>query len=107
MEKIDTIPQMISTKDLAYLSDMFHWNYNAYKEIDHFITEVKNEEIKEMLERVRNMHEDHLHFIISILKKEEYDECDCSECECEECGCDDEDELEEELEDEEDLDDEE
>ncbi len=85
---MNTIPQMISTKDIAYLSDMFEWNYNAFKQINHFISEVQDENIKEQLERLRNMHEDHMHFIISILKKEEYEECDCEEeddcCECEE-----------------------
>jgi uncharacterized protein YktB (UPF0637 family) len=79
---MDTIPQIISTKDLAYLSDMFEWNYNAFKQINHFIDEVKDDEIKELLERFRNMHEDHMHYIISILKKEEIDDCDCEECDC-------------------------
>ena len=81
---MDTIPQIISTKDLAYLSDMFEWNKTAFKQVNHFINEVNNEEIKELLERVKNMHEDHMSFIISILKKEEYDECDCDESEYEE-----------------------
>jgi len=81
---MDTIPQIISTKDLTYLSDMFEWNYTAFKQVNHFIGEVQNEEIKEVLERVKNMHEDHLNFIISILKKEEYEECECDECDCDE-----------------------
>lgn len=84
---MDSIPQMISTKDFAYLSDMFEWNYQAFKQINHFVSEVKDEEIKELLERFRNMHEDHLHFIISILKKEEFDECECDDCECDDCEC--------------------
>lgn len=92
---MDTVPQIISTKDLAYLSDMFEWNYNAFKQINHFISEVKDKEINELLERIRNMHEDHLQFIISILKKEEYDECDCEECNCEECDYEEDDDDEE------------
>lgn len=80
---MDTVPQIISTKDLSYLSDMFEWNQTAFKQINHFISEVKDEQVKELLERFRNMHEDHLHFIISILKKEEYDE-ECDECDSEE-----------------------
>ena len=63
---------------------MFQWNYTAFKQINHFINEVKDSEIKELLERLRNMHEDHLQFIISILRKDEYEECDCSDCHCEE-----------------------
>lgn len=81
---MDTVPQIISTKDFNYLTDMFEWNYNAFKEVNHFINEVENREIKELLERVKNMHEDHLYYIISILKKDELDENDCDFCECEE-----------------------
>jgi len=80
---MNTIPQIISTKDLAYLSDMFQWNETAFKQINHFIGEVQDEQVKELLERFRNMHEDHMNFIISILKKEEYDD-DCDECDCDE-----------------------
>lgn len=93
---METIPQMISTKDLAYLSDMFEWNYNAFKQINHFIQEVKDGEVKELLERFRNMHEDHLHFIISALKKEEFEECECDDCECDDCDDIDEEEDDEE-----------
>lgn len=81
---METVPQIISTKDLAYLSDMFEWNCNAFKQINHFINEVKDDEVKELLERLRNMHEDHLRFIISILKKEEYEECECEDYDYEE-----------------------
>lgn len=81
---MDTVPQIISTKDLAYLSDMFEWNCNAFKQINHFINEVKGEEVKELLERLRNMHEDHLRFIVSILKKEEYEECEYDDYDYEE-----------------------
>ncbi len=94
---MDTVPQMISTKDFAYLSDMFEWNYNAWKQINHFMEEVEDENIKDLLESFRNMHYDHMEFIISILKQEEYKECDCEECECEE---DDDEEEEEEYDDE-------
>lgn len=71
---MDLVPQIISTKDLSYLTDMFEWNYNAFKLVDSFISKVKDEKIKELLERVKNMHEDHLLFIVSILKKEDYEE---------------------------------
>ena len=84
---MDTIPQMISTKDLAYLSDMFEWNYHAFKQINHYLGEVEEEKIKDLLEDFKNMHHDHMEFIISILRKEEYEECE--DCECEECDCDD------------------
>lgn len=84
---MELVPQIISTKDFAYLSDMFEWNYNAFKQVSHFINEVNDNEVKNLLERVKNMHEDHLYYIISILKKDEFDQCACEECDCEECSC--------------------
>lgn len=93
---MDTVPQIISTKDLAYLSDMFEWNQTVFKQINHFINEVEDGEVKELLERLRNMHEDHLHFIISILKKEEYEECECEDCDCDDDDYDSEEENEDE-----------
>ena len=50
---MDLVPQIISTKDFAYLSDMFEWNYNAFKQVNHFMKEVNDSEIKELLERVK------------------------------------------------------
>lgn len=81
---MDIVPQIISTKDFSYLSDMFEWNYNAFKQVNFFLDEVKDEKIRELLERVKNMHEDHLYYIVSILKEEQFDEDDCDFCECEE-----------------------
>ncbi len=92
-------PRIISTKDLAYLSDLFELNYTAFKQIESFINEVKDEKIKELLERIRNMHEDHMNFIISILKKEDQDDDEydgCDECKCDECECEDEEDIDEE-----------
>jgi len=65
---METVPQIISTKDLAYISDMFNWNYTAYKQIHHYIGEVKQQEIKELLESIMNMHYNHLLSLVSILK---------------------------------------
>ena len=28
----ETVPDMISGKDLDYLTDMYNWNYNAFKQ---------------------------------------------------------------------------
>lgn len=69
---MDTVPQMISTKDLTYISDMFEWNYNAYKQINHFISEVKIEEVRDVLESAKNMHYNHLLYLNAILSGENY-----------------------------------
>lgn len=71
---METVPNIISTKDLAYLSDMFHWNFVAAKEINHFKNEVKDESIKEILEDALRMHTVHCKFILTILQGGEDEE---------------------------------
>ncbi len=92
---MDTVPKMISTKDLSYLEDMFHWNFTAFKQLVHFSNEVENEEIQELFQSLSEMHYQHMAWILAILRKE-----DLSEEECSDDCCDTED-SEEESEDEE------
>ncbi len=68
---MDTVPKMISTKDLAYLSDIFEWNFTAYKELKHFEKEVENEKVKELINGLSEMHYQHLELVLSILKGED------------------------------------
>ena len=68
---MDTVPKMISTKDLAYLSDIFEWNFTAYKELKHFEKEVENEKVQELINGWAEMHYQHLELVLSILKGED------------------------------------
>lgn len=81
---MELIPKMISTKDLLYLSDLFEINYLAFKEVSSYIKMVQDKEIKDTLERMKNLHEDHLHYIISILKQEDEEEYECESFEYDE-----------------------
>ena len=65
---MNTIPNIITNKDMIYLKDLFYKNYYLYKELENATT--KDQDITDLLNRVRNMHEDHMYFIISSLKKE-------------------------------------
>lgn len=83
--KMDTVPKMISTKDLSYLEDMFHWNFTAFKQLVHFSNEVENEEIQELFQGLSEMHYQHMSWILAILRKEDLsEEEECSEECCEE-----------------------
>ena len=68
------IPNIITDKDMINLTDLFYKNYYLYKELEKVNT--KDKEITELLSRIKNMHEDHMYFIISSLKKENYFEDD-------------------------------
>ncbi len=64
---MEEAPKMISTKDLAYLSDMANWNFNAAKMCYHFANEVEDQQLKDMLLRTMKMHENNFDKIITIL----------------------------------------
>lgn len=57
-----------TNKDLDYISDMFNWNYNALKLVNHYINEVESEEVKEVLEEVFDMHYENLTHCVDILE---------------------------------------
>ena len=62
------VPNLISCKDLDYLSDMFQWNYGAYKCSYNASNSVSDEEIKEVLERAGNIFYESIENILNILQ---------------------------------------
>lgn len=64
---MNKVPNMISTKDLAYLKDMFEWNFNASKLAYHFSNETNNPIIKDMIMKVCRMHTEHCNKIKNML----------------------------------------
>ena len=68
MENIKvSVPNMISCKDLDYLSDMFNWNYGAYKSSNNAINSVSDSEIKDMLNKASNVFQGNISRILNIL----------------------------------------
>lgn len=64
---MNTVPTMISTKDLDYISDMFEWNFTAGKVANHFYQEIQNENLKEVAKEVAMMHQAHCQKLIQML----------------------------------------
>ena len=70
MENIKvSVPNMISCKDLDYLSDMFNWNYGAYKSSSNAINSVSDSEIKDMLSKASNVFGGNISKILNILNE--------------------------------------
>ena len=63
------VPNIISCKDLDYLSDMFNWNYGAYKSTSNAINSVTDGEIKDMLTRSSNVFQGNISKILDILNR--------------------------------------
>ena len=64
---MQNVPNIISTKDLSYICDMFNWNFNAFKLINDFKEKVSDEEIKDLIERVCKTHKENLSAVLNIL----------------------------------------
>jgi len=64
---MENVPKIISTKDMAYLNDIFEWNFNLSKKANHFSKEVSNERIRNFLIDISKMHADHCHIILNML----------------------------------------
>lgn len=63
------VPNIITGKDLDYLSDMFNWNYDALKKVNVGINNTEDEEIKKTLEEGYKLFKNNLNVILSILKE--------------------------------------
>lgn len=65
--KYEKVPNIISGKDLDYLSDMFNWNYGAYKSSYNASNSVEDIEIKDTLVRASNMFYNNMNKVLNIL----------------------------------------
>lgn len=65
---MECVPDIISTKDLAYLTDIFGWNLNASKKALYFSDGIEDEDLKEVAHDIALMHADICNRVISILE---------------------------------------
>ena len=63
----EKVPNIITGKDLDYLSDMFNWNYGVLKSNLNALGEVNDNEIKEIMEKSINIFKDTIMNILAIL----------------------------------------
>lgn len=67
-EKYFKVPDNIITgKDLDYLSDMFQWNYGCLKSNSNAIDSVNDTEIKEILQKGVDLFNRNLNSVLEIL----------------------------------------
>ncbi len=65
--KYEVVPSIITGKDLDYLSDMFNWNYNAFKCTYDSIKNVEDDDIKNIMLEVNDIFVDSINQILEIL----------------------------------------
>ncbi len=65
---MNEVPTMISTKDLAYVTDIFGWSLVASKKAYHYKDEVSDSKISTLLEKIAIMHSTHCQKLADIIK---------------------------------------
>jgi hypothetical protein len=68
-QHMPTPPNMVSTKDQMYLSDMLSWNLLACKKAHFFAKMCQNEDVKAVLEQAGQMHQKHYNKILEHLNQ--------------------------------------
>jgi len=71
---MDTVPTMISTKDLDYIKDMLNWNFIAAKKATHYLEHIEDEEVSDLVGQISEMHKQHFNTLLSILNQGGQDE---------------------------------
>jgi hypothetical protein len=61
-------PSIVSTKDQLYLTDMLSWNLLAMKKAHFFASQCQNQEVRNQLDKVGQMHHQHYQKILSHLQ---------------------------------------
>ena len=62
-----SVPNIITGKDLDYLTDMFNWNYNAYKNNVNSLEKINDEEIKQIVKKTIDLFNGSMMEVLSIL----------------------------------------
>ncbi len=65
MEEVPT--DIITSKDLDYLSDMFQWNYGALKSTYNAMQIVQDEELCNLFEEATTVFDDNINQVLDIL----------------------------------------
>ena len=69
-EQYMEVPTNILTgKDMDYLSDIFEWNYEALKKTNEGVNNVNDEEILSLLERGKNLFDSNLNTVLENLNE--------------------------------------
>ena len=63
------VPNIITGKDLDFLSDMFNWNYEGLKKTNMALNNIEDEEIKNVLQKGYDLFKNNLNVILSIINE--------------------------------------
>ena len=65
------VPNIISTKDLSYIKDMLSWNLVMAKKSKEYLKLAGDKDVKELLNKVNEVHKSHYEMLLEIISQEE------------------------------------
>ncbi|MCI5879305.1 MAG: hypothetical protein MRZ34_00755 [Bacillales bacterium] len=65
----ESVPNIISGKDLDYLTDIFNWNYSAYKSTINMSDEITDDDLLDILKKCTNLFYDNMINTLDILER--------------------------------------
>ena len=65
----ESVPNIISSKDLDYLTDIFNWNYSAYKSTINMSDEITDDDLLDILKKCTNLFYDNMINTLDILER--------------------------------------
>lgn len=68
---MEKVPSMISTKDLDYLTDIFNWNYGAYKSVVNMEEELTDKSLSKCANKVSLLFMNNMDTVLDILGGED------------------------------------
>lgn len=68
-EYYEVVPNIITGKDLDYLSDMFQWNYGALKSVNESINNVSDMDLKNIFQKAYDLFNSNLNLVLTILNQ--------------------------------------
>ncbi len=67
-ENYSEVPNIITGKDLDYLSDMFLWNYEALKKSVEASNNVEDDDLKTVIDKASDLFDNNLNIILKTLE---------------------------------------
>lgn len=71
---MNSVPNIISTKDLGYIEDMFNWNFIASKKLNQFKDQVTDQQVKDIITKAHDMHTNACHTILTFIEGGNYEQ---------------------------------
>ena len=65
----ESVPNIISGKDLDYLTDIFNWNYSEYKSTINMSDEITDDDLLDILKKCTNLFYDNMINTLDILER--------------------------------------